>query len=103
MPGAGLTANLEDAGTRPGSPGAEEEPKHPEILRELTSQHGREMRDRAHRAGLVRIASRARRARRHGLAEADEFVAPVIPDYVDGSFRVEPGQPSPVPTSGRAA
>jgi hypothetical protein len=76
---------------------------HPEILRELTSQHGREMRDRAHRAGLVRIASRARRARRHGLAEADEFVAPVIPDYVDGSFRVEPGQPSPVPTSGRAA
>ena len=79
---------------------------HPEILRELTSQRGREMRDQAHRAGLVRIASRARRARRHGLAgpgDADEFVAAVIPDYVDGSFRVEPGQPSPVPTSGRAA
>jgi len=80
---------------------------HPEILRELTSQRGREMRDRAHRAGLVRIASRARRARRHGLAEADEFVAPVIPDYVDGSFRVAPGQPGrepgPVPTSGRTA
>jgi hypothetical protein len=79
---------------------------HPEILRELTSQRGREMRDRAHRAGLVRIASRARRARRHGLAgpgEANEFVAPVIPDYVDGSFRVAPGQPGRVPTSGRAA
>ena len=86
---------------------------HPEILRELASQRGREMRDRAHRAGLVRIASRARRARRHGLAgpgEADEFVAAVIPDYVDGSFRVapgQPGQPGPepgqVPTSGRAA
>ena len=79
---------------------------HPEILRELTSQRGREMRDQAHRATLVRIASRARRARRHGLAgpgEANEFVAPVIPDYVDGSFRVAPGQPGRVPTSGRAA
>jgi len=79
---------------------------HPEILRELTSQRGREMRDLAHRAGIVRIASRAQRARRRGLAgpgEANEFVAPVIPDYVDGSFRVAPGQPGRVPTSGRAA
>ena len=86
---------------------------HPEIMRELTSQRGREMRDRAHQSMLVHLASRARRARRHGLAgpgEADEFVAAVIPDYVDGSFRVapgQPGQPGPepgqVPTSGRAA
>ena len=76
---------------------------HPEILRELTSQRGREMRDRAHRAALVRIASRARRARRRGLAETDEFVIPAVPDYLDGSFRVQPadGEAVRVPTIGR--
>jgi hypothetical protein len=88
--------------------GLEEEPMHPEILRELTSQRGREMRDQAHRAGLVRMASRARRARRHGLSgpgETDEFVVPAVPDYVDGSFRVQPaeGEAARVPTTGRAA
>ena len=78
---------------------------HPEILRELSSQRGREMRDRAHRAGLVRIASRARRARRRGLAETDEFAVPAVPDYVDGSFRLQPadGEAARVPTTGRAA
>ncbi len=85
---------------------------HPEILRELTSQRGREMRDRAHRATLARTASRIRRARRHGQPgpyEADEFVAPAIPDYVDGSFGVPSdddkaaGQAGRVPTTGRAA
>jgi hypothetical protein len=78
---------------------------HPEILRELSSQRGREMRDRAHRATLVRTASRARRARRRGLAEPDEFVVPAVPDFVDGSFRVQPadGEAARVPTTGRAA
>jgi hypothetical protein len=75
---------------------------HPEILRELTSQRGREMRDRAHRATLVRTA---RRARRRGLAEPDEFVVPAVPDFVDGSFRIQPadGEAARVPTTGRAA
>ncbi len=83
---------------------------HPEILRELTSQRGREMRDQAHRAGLVRMA---RRARRRGLAgpagpdetgEAGEFIIPAVPDYVDGSFRAQPadGEAAQVPTTGRA-
>jgi hypothetical protein len=78
---------------------------HPEILRELTSQRGHEMRDRAHRAALVRMASRARRAQRRGLAEPDEFVVPAVPDYVDGSFQVQPadGEAARVPTTGRAA
>ena len=75
---------------------------HPEILRELTAQRGREMRDRAHRAALVRIASRARR---RGVAETDEFVVPAVPDYVDGSFRLHPAddEAARVPTTGRAA
>ena len=62
---------------------------HPEILRELNAQRSRDLRERARRALLARTASRALRAMRRGthLAEADEFVVPAIPDYVDGSFR----------------
>jgi hypothetical protein len=62
---------------------------HPEILRELTSQRGRETREQAHRAVMARVARRMLRAMRRGIGsqdEADGFVAPAIPDYVDGSF-----------------
>jgi len=60
---------------------------HPEILRELNAQRGREMRDRAHRARLVRMVIRSRR---HGRdLPDDDFVIPAIPDYVDGSFRTD--------------
>ncbi len=76
---------------------------HPEILRELTSQRGREMRARAHEAMLARTASRVQRARRRGsvLDEADGFDIPAIPDYVDGSFRVTPVDGSPAGQLGR--
>ena len=64
---------------------------HPEILRALSVQHGRDLRDRAYRAHLARTASRDLRARRrsarHHRDEAGAFVVPAIPDYVDGSFR----------------
>jgi hypothetical protein len=79
---------------------------HPEILRELTSQRGRELRAQAHRALLARTAGRASRSLRHGAGtpdEADEFVVPAIPDYVDGSFQTTPAgdeaasQPGRVP------
>jgi hypothetical protein len=60
---------------------------HPEILRELSAQRGRELRDRAHRARLAKIAIRGRR---HGRdLPDDDFVIPAIPDYVDGSFRTD--------------
>ena len=75
---------------------------HPEILRELNAQRGRDLRERAHRAQLARTASQGRRAaRRHArhLDEADAFVVPAIPDYVDGSFRSE----APVPAARHAA
>jgi hypothetical protein len=62
---------------------------HPEILRELTVQHGRDLRERAHQAHRARTVVQALRAMRRGthVAEADEFAVPAIPDYVDGSFR----------------
>ena len=73
---------------------------HPEILRELNAQHGRDLRQRADQAQLARAVSRGRRAaRRHARDEADAFVVPVIPDYVDGSFRSE----APVPAARHAA
>jgi len=58
---------------------------HPEILRQLVAQHGRELREQAHRAATARTASRARRRAR--LAADGGFAVPAIPDYVDGSFR----------------
>ena len=62
---------------------------HPEILRELHAQRQHDLQEVAHRALLARTARRTRRAqRRNGRpAEADEFVVPAVPDYVDGSFR----------------
>ena len=62
---------------------------HPDILRELSSQRGREMREQAHRARLARMI---RKSRRHGrdLPPDDEIAIPAIPDYVDGSFQTEP-------------
>ena len=60
---------------------------HPEILRAMNDQRGRELRERAHRARLVRMAIRSRR---HGRdLPDDDFVVPAIPDYVDGSFRTD--------------
>ena len=60
---------------------------HPEILRQINDQRGRELRERAHRSRLVRTAIRSRR---HGRdLPDDDFVVPAIPDYVDGSFRPE--------------
>jgi hypothetical protein len=78
---------------------------HPEILRELTAQRGRDMQARARQAKLAQMASRARRAGRRGhgvLDEADRFVVPAIPDYVDGSFRTEPAGDQAASEAGRA-
>jgi len=81
---------------------------HPEILRELQAQHSRDLQERAHEAGLARTVSRALRALRRGSHQADEFVAPAIPDYVDGSFRTAGDEAagngqSQVPAARRAA
>jgi len=59
---------------------------HPEILRELSAQRGREMRARARQAQLGLLAIRVGRRRRRQADVVDDIVIPVIPDYVDGSF-----------------
>ena len=77
---------------------------HPEIMRELHSQHHHDLQQRAHRAHLARTVSRALRALRRGSHRADEFVVPAIPDYVDGSFRTAGNEAaSQVPAAHRAA
>ena len=75
---------------------------HPEILRELSAQHGNDMRARAHQAGLARLAIRARRRRRAQLNKVDGFTVPAIPDYVDGSFRTEPADDKAASEAGHA-
>ena len=79
---------------------------HPEILREMYAQRSRDLQEIAHQAVLARTVSRALRALRHstGVAEADGFVMPAVPDYVDGSFRTAGNETaSQVPTAHRAA
>ena len=61
---------------------------HPDFLREMSHQRGREMRERAHQARLVRMIRSSRR--RRDLPPDEELVIPAVPDFVDGSFRTEP-------------
>jgi hypothetical protein len=56
---------------------------HPDMMRELADQHGREMRARAREAALARKIRKEMRGR---AAAAAEFALPRIPDYVDGTF-----------------
>jgi hypothetical protein len=77
---------------------------HPEILWELNAQRGREMQARALQARLARTARRATRAARRGrrqLDQADGVVLPAIPDYVDGSFHIEPAEGKAAREAGR--
>jgi hypothetical protein len=72
---------------------------HPEILRQLNAQRGREMRAQAQQAKLARMA---KRNRRHQREQADEFIMPAIPDYVDGSFHNGPAGHQAASEAGQA-
>ncbi|MBV9382488.1 MAG: hypothetical protein JOY82_15940 [Streptosporangiaceae bacterium] len=65
---------------------------HPDLIRELIDQRGNELRSQARQALLVSALRKARRSRRRG-GSAEQFAAPRIPDYVDGTFRTD-GQPA---------
>ena len=61
---------------------------HPEILRALVAEHGRELREQAHQ-GDAGPDREPRGCGPCGAAPAGRtrFAVPAIPDYVDGSFR----------------
>jgi hypothetical protein len=59
---------------------------NPEILRQIASQQISDQRARAHRDRVARTLARALRGGHRHEAESDGFVAPAIPDFVDGSF-----------------
>ena len=56
---------------------------HPDVMRELANQRGREMEARARQATLAR---RIRKQMRSRTAAAAEQVLPRIPDYADSTF-----------------
>ena len=59
---------------------------NPEILRQIASQQISDQRARARRDRVARTLARALRGGHHHQAESDGFVAPAIPDFVDGTF-----------------
>jgi len=61
---------------------------HPDMMRELARQRGAERREAARNAGVARALRKAVRAQRNRAEAPDTFVAPAIPDYVDGTFHV---------------
>ena len=81
---------------------------HPEILRAMNAQRGRDLQERAHRARLARMAIRSRRQHGHDLPD-DDYAIPAIPDYVDGSFHTDravgqvTGEAGQVPAARNAA
>ncbi len=60
---------------------------HPEILRQIATQQIGDQRARARRDRVARTIARALRGGHRHETESDGFVAPAIPDFVDGTFR----------------
>jgi hypothetical protein len=56
---------------------------HPDVMRELVNQRGREM---GARAREVRLARRIAKEARRRTAAAAEVVLPRISDYMEGTF-----------------
>jgi hypothetical protein len=78
---------------------------HPEILRQIAAQQIGDQRALAHRNRVARTLAKAMRGHR-GTVESDGYVAPAVPDYVDGSFRAADQAEeavSPVPAARTAA
>jgi hypothetical protein len=79
---------------------------NPEILWQITAERMNDARIQAQQDRSARRLVKALRAARRGGNDADELVLPTIPDYVDGSFRVDSkvGESTGlVPTARRAA
>lgn len=67
---------------------------NPEILRQIASQQISDQRARARRDRVARTLARALRGGHRHETESDGFVAPMVPDFVDGTFREAAGSVS---------
>jgi hypothetical protein len=76
---------------------------NPEIMLQIAAQQAQDRRDQADRNRIARTLARALRGGQRRTVESDGFVAPAIPDYVDGSFHGASEAASPVPAARSAA
>jgi len=79
---------------------------NPEIMFQIAAQQVQDRRARAHRDRVARTLARALRGGHGTTVESDGYMAPAVPDYVDGSFRVAGSAAeaaSPVPAARTAA
>ena len=74
---------------------------HPEVMGEMIRQRSAERQAEARQTNLVRTLRRALRQRSRTEGQ-DTFVAPPIPDYVDGTFETTENAGSHAP-AGRGA
>lgn len=75
---------------------------NPEIMFQIASQQVQDRRARARRDGVARMLAKALRGRR-AAAQEPGFVAPAVPDYVDGSFQTAAATQAAVPAARIAA
>jgi len=61
---------------------------HPDIMREVVRQRTTERQEEARKGSIARALRKTIRQRARTTA-ADTFVAPAVPDYVDGTFSAE--------------
>ena len=74
---------------------------HPDVMGEMIRQRSAERQAEARQTNLVRTLRRALRQRSRTEGQ-DTFVAPPIPDYVDGTFHTTENAGSHAP-AGRGA
>lgn len=65
---------------------------HPDFMGEVARQRIAERHEAARKASVARALRKAIRAQRTRAEAPDTFVAPAIPDYVDGTFGVTEDQ-----------
>ncbi|HYZ54556.1 MAG TPA: hypothetical protein VE733_13795 [Streptosporangiaceae bacterium] len=64
---------------------------HPDLIRAIAEQHVRDMQATAQDGLRARQARHARKARLRRSSAPDLLATVRIPDYVDGTFRADPG------------
>ena len=74
---------------------------HPDVMGEIIRQRNAERQAEARKTNLVRALRKTLRQRSRTEGQ-DTFVAPAIPDYVDGTFRTTENAGSHAP-AGRGA